>query len=331
MFHKIYSEAEQELNDFNSIVLPWDVHPDRDDEWFEKECRNMSAREIAQELQCNFNMSGETLLSGEDMKRVEESIKEPIYKTGFDRGVWLWEAYNSENKYFLVADVARGDGQDNSTFLIFNSDTMECVGEYCGKLPIDMFAPLIFETSKEYGFCLTVVENNSIGMSVLDKLIEMNHPNLYWSRKGTHEHVDQHLAEQQTTAKPGFTTTSKTRPLIVAKLEELIRNKVIKTYSRRLLNEYKTFVWSNGRPAAMRGYNDDLVMAAAIACWVRETALVVNQRDVAYKKAMLNSFVKTNTSLNTNIKGMKGYKKDIITKFSKDVSLKTDEFPFFIR
>ena len=105
---------------------------------------------------------------------------------------------------------------------------MECAAEYCGKLPIDMFAPLIYETSKEYGFCLTVVENNSIGMSVLDKLIEMNHPNIYWSRKGSHEHVDQHLAEQQSTATPGFTTTVKTRPLIVAKLEELVRNKILK-------------------------------------------------------------------------------------------------------
>ena len=330
-FHQLYSEAEQGLNDFNSFVLPWSVHPERDHEWYTKETRNMSKREIAQELECNFNMSGETLLCAEDMELVEKGIEEPIYKTGFDRGLWIWEAYDSSKKYFLSADVARGDGQDNSTFLIFNSDTMECVAEYCGKLPIDMFAPLIYETSKEYGFCLTVVENNSIGMAVLDKLIEMNHPNIYWSRKGSHEHVDQHLAEQQSTATPGFTTTVKTRPLIVAKLEELIRNKVIKTYSRRLLNEYKTFVWSGGKAAALRGYNDDLVMATAIACWIRETALVVNQRDIAYKKAMLNSFVKTSTSLNTKIKGMKGYNKNVVGKFSKDVSLRTDDLPFFIR
>ena len=33
-----------------------------------------------------------------------------------------------------------------------------------------------------------------------------------------------------TNSVPGFTTTLKTRPLIVAKLEEFIRNKIIKIY-----------------------------------------------------------------------------------------------------
>ena len=121
MFHKLYSEAEQGLNDFNYMVLPWDRHPERDQEWFEKECRNMSKREVAQELQCNFNMSGETLLTGEDLERIKENVSEPKYKTGFDRNLWIWETYNASNKYFLIADVARGDGQDNSAFHIFNS------------------------------------------------------------------------------------------------------------------------------------------------------------------------------------------------------------------
>ena len=49
-FHKTYVEAEQNVNDFHPVNLPWSVHPDRDQEWFEKETRNMSRRQIAQEL-----------------------------------------------------------------------------------------------------------------------------------------------------------------------------------------------------------------------------------------------------------------------------------------
>ena len=71
----------------------------------------------------------------------------------------------------------------------------------------------------------------------------------------------------------------------------------------------KTFIWHNGKPQAMRGYNDDLIMALAIACWVRDTALQVNQRDLNYKKAFLDSIVYTRTSFDTTIKGMKNYKK----------------------
>jgi hypothetical protein len=86
---------------------------------------------------------------------------------------------------------------------------------------------------------------------------------------------------------PGFTTSSKTRPLIIAKMEEFIRNKLITIYSSRLVDEFKTFIWNNNKAEAMRSYHDDLVMALAIGCWVRDTALTVNQRDLEYKKAMV--------------------------------------------
>jgi hypothetical protein len=331
MFHKLYSEAEQGTNDFNYMVLPWQVHPERDQEWFEKESRNMSRRDVAQELECNFSMSGETLLTGEDLKRIQEDIKEPIYKTGFDRNLWIWEAYDATKKYFLIADVARGDGQDNSAFHIFNSETMQQAAEYQGKLPLDMYASLIYETSKEYGFCLAVVENNSIGMSVLDKLRDMKHPNLYYSRKGSHEHVDQYLAEHQKTVTPGFSTTVKTRPLVVAKLEELIRNKVLKISSIRFLSELKTFVWNSGRAEALRGYNDDLVLAAAIACWVRETALMANYHEAEYKRAMIGSIMSSKMSFGTKINGMNGYRKNSRQPGAPTAGHDFNEPPFFMK
>ena len=101
----------------------------------------------------------------------------------------------------------------------------------------------------------------------------------------------------------------KTRPLIIAKLEEFIRNDLITIASNRLFNELKTFVWNNGKPEAMRCYNDDLVMSMAIACWVRDTALVSNQRDMEYKKALLNAMSTSKTQLNTAVPGMVNYGK----------------------
>ena len=100
----------------------------------------------------------------------------------------------------------------------------------------------------------------------------------------------------------------KTRPLIIAKLEEFVRNQLITLRSVRLTNELRTFVWSNGRAQAMRGYNDDLTMSIAIACWVKDTALTTNRRAMEYSKAFISSMITTKTSLNTTIPGMKGYK-----------------------
>ena len=162
---------------------------------------------------------------------------------------------------------------------------------------------------QEYGNGLLVVENNSVGFAVLDKLKEMRYPNLYHSVKSTHEFVEEYQADQMSNAVAGFSTTSKTRPLIIAKMEEFIRNNLIKIYSRRLLSEMKTFVWNSGRAEAMRSYNDDLIMACAVGCWVRDTALSVNQKEAEYAKAFVGAITKSSNELDTRIKGMVGTKK----------------------
>ncbi len=261
-------------------------------------------------LSATFNTSGESVIHPDDISNMEEhTICEPKYKTGFDRNLWIWEPYQSGNTYVLVADVARGDGRDHSAFHVINADTMEQVAEYQGKPNLEMYASLLNQTGREYGECLVVVENNNIGFSVLEKLTnEYEYPNLYYSVKSTHEYVEQVIAEHQSNTVAGFTTSMKTRPLIIAKLEEFVRNQLITLRSVRLVNELRTFVWNNGRAQAMRGYNDDLTMSIAIACWVKDTALTTNKRAMEYNKAFISSMITTKTSLNTTIPGQKGYK-----------------------
>jgi hypothetical protein len=306
-FHKTYSEAETGKNDFHPISLPWNVHPDRDQAWFEKETRNMSARQIAQELECSFNSSGDTVIPSEQLARIDSEIREPVFRTGFDRNLWMWEQYDPTATYLLVADVARGDGSDYSVFHLTKLETMEVIGEYQGKPTLGEFAYVLYNTGKEFGNCLLVVENNSLGISVLEKLKEMGYPNIYHSTKGTHDFVDSTESFDTDRVVAGFTTSSKTRPLIVAKLEEFIRNKSIKTYSARLASEFRTFIWNDNRAQAMRSYHDDLVMSLAITCWVKDTALTVNQREIEYKKAIVDSMVSTNSIFTTTIPGMRGH------------------------
>ncbi len=257
---------------------------------------------------CSFNMSGETVIDPGDMKRLKEDLKEPKYKTGFDRNYWIWEEPKNGNSYVVIADVARGDGNDYSTFHIINTENMEQVGEYQGKPAADMFAMLLNSVGREYGNALLVIENASYGFNVIDKMITLEYPNLYWSNKASHEFVDSISAESSDGVVAGFSTTTKTRPLIIAKMEEVIRNRIIKLNSPRLYRELETFVWNNGKPEALRGYNDDLVMALAIGCWVRDTALTSNKRETAYTKALLNAMVKSNTNIDTKISGMHGYR-----------------------
>jgi len=307
-FHKTCVEAESGTNNFNLTTLLWDVHPDRDKLWFEKETKNMSKRQIAQELECSFNVSGETVIHPDDILHFIELATEPKYRTGFDRNYWIWEEYQEGVPYFISADIARGDGKDNSAFHVFKSDPLEIVAEYIGKPNPDDYADILFDVGKEYGNCMIVGENNNIGFAVLNKLVDKGYNNIYYSTKTSHDYVDSVTAQWQSNVVPGFTTSLKTRPLVIAKMEEFMRNKLIKINSNRLLSEMKTFIWQNGKAQAMRSYNDDLVMSFAIGCWVRDTVLVENSRALEYSKHSLSSISTSNRSFSTTIPGMLGHR-----------------------
>ena len=327
-FHEAYVGAESGENEFFPVSLGWDMHPDRDNKWFEVETKNMSKRQIAQEYECNFNTSGDTVIHPDDIIRIKGMIREPTHRVGFDRNTWIWEEPKDENTYLLVADVARGDGADSSTFHVFKLETMEIICEYKGKPTPDIFAEIINSSGLQYNNAMVVIENNSVGFHVLEKLKEKEYPNLYHSKKGSHKYVEQHVAEGNSSVVPGFTTSMKTRPLIIAKFEEFIRNKVITIYSKRLANELDTFIWKNGRPEAQRSYNDDLIMAASIGCWVRDTAIIENKRDIEYKKAFLNAMITTKTTLDTRAPGqMKANMSDRI----KDAQKQMKEFGWIIK
>jgi hypothetical protein len=330
-FHDAYIKAEGGQNEFFPIKLNWDIHPDRDQEWFETETKNMSKRQIAQEYQCNFNTSGETVIDGEDIQLLKSKIADPKYRTGLDRNYWIWEEHRPENTYLLVADVARGDGADSSTFHIFKLETMEIIAEYQGKVTPDLFSDIVYNAGREYGNAMVVVENNNVGFAVLEKLSEKTYPNLYHSLKSSHDYIDQYQAETNSSAIPGFTTSMKTRPLIVAKFEEYVRNKMLTIYSKRLINELDTFIWRNGKPEAQRGYNDDLIMACAIGCWVRDTVLIENKRDMEYKKAFLNCIMSNKTHIDSRIPGMQKPRQTELFEQAIDEKKKMKEFLWLLK
>ena len=308
-FHQIFVGSEEKTNKFFPTTLKWDAHPDRDQEWYDEETKNMSRRDIAQELECNFNMSGETVFHSDSMDKIGMSVREPKYRTGMDRNFWIWEEFQEGATYVLSADVARGDGKDFSAFHIFKIETMEIVAEYRGKPTPDLFSTILNDAGREYGDCMVVVENNSFGWSVLTKLQDEAYPNLYYSYKSTHEYADPATGETSNRTVPGFTMSMKTRPQVVAKMEEFVRNGLITVYSSRLYNEMKTFVWNNGKAQSMRGFNDDLILSCAIGCWVKDLVYTVGQRDIEYKKAFMESMMCSSTKINTSIPGMIGYRK----------------------
>lgn len=306
-FYNEFDKAEKGDGQFHPSRLSWNVHPERDEEWERKERKKYSTKAFAQEYECSFLSSGDTIIGVEELKRIHKFLKEPKMKVGFDKNLYIWEEHNPNESYMITADVARGDGTDYSTFHVIKLQTLEQVAEYRGKLSTELFSKLLFDIGREYGDSMIVVENNNLGFSVCEKIIQLNYPNVYFAEKGTQEYIPPYLAKNLENAVAGFTTSHKSRPLMISKLEESIRRGYLVINSERTYKELETFVWNNGKAEAQRGHNDDLVMPLAIACWVKDTALKANERTLEYKKTFLKTMSVAKTKLNTTIPGMIGH------------------------
>ncbi len=286
-YYDIWMKAIQGENEFNAIKLQWDVHPERDDAWFDQEIKNMSEKQVAQELMCDFAASGETFLQPRDIEWVRNNTRSPIEKWGPKQAVWVWKYPISGKNYVISADVSRGDSRDYSAFHVIDPEESTVVAEFKGKIPPDQFALLLAEAGRRYNNALLCPENNTYGYAVILKLKEEGYTNLYF--KNLKDRYNSNFLDSSNISKIGFTASSKSRNQILTKLEEIIRNKHINIYSQRFYNELKTFVWKGNKAEAQRGSNDDLIMSLAIGVWIYDYKSTGKEK-IDMNQAMLAGF-----------------------------------------
>ncbi len=292
-FHQTWVRAENAENDFLPIKLPWYVHPERDQTWRDRQDELLGdPRMAAQECDCDFNTSGDTVFYAEYLEFYEQTyIKDPLEKRGADQNLWIWEPADYSRTYLVVADVARGDGKDYSAFHVIDIETNTQVAEYKGQLGTKEFGHLLVGIATEYNEALLVVENASIGWATIQTIIDRGYTNLYYSAKSDATRADSYFDKYMDTSKmvPGFSMTSRVRPLIIGKIQEYINDKSVVIQSKRLIEEMKVFMWKNGRAEAQQGYNDDLVMSFGIGMFMRDTSFKFSQQHLNMSKAALNS------------------------------------------
>ena len=302
-FHKTWVGSEDGTNTFNNIRLHWSVHPERDQIWRDEQEVLLGPKGAAQECDCDFVSSGDTVIDPQLLMFYKETYcQEPIEKTGFDGNLWKWEYPNYQKTYMVVADVARGDAADFSACHVIDVESSTQVAEYKGKLDTKDFGNFLVSLATDYNNALLVVENANIGWAVIQQIIDRAYPNLFYMSKDL-KYVDvenqlhnRYRAEERNMV-AGFSTTSKTRPLIISKLEQYIREKDVTIRSTRTIDELFTFIWNGNRAEAMRGYNDDLTMSLAISLWVRDTALRLKQEGVDLTRQTLGGIGQSTTSL----------------------------------
>ena len=311
-FHLTWEKAESGENSFLPIRLPWTVHPERDQKWREQQDSDLGPRMAGQECDCDFLASGDTVFEPDDMKFFEETYeKDPMERRGVDGNLWVWEGVDYTKSYMVVADVARGDASDYSAFHIFDIENCVQVAEYKGKLSPKDFGNFLVGIASEYNEALLVVENANIGWATIEAILEREYRNLYYSPTNQMDTVESYMHKyERDKLVPGFTMSARTRPLVIAKMIEYIREKSVTIQSKRLMSEMRVFVWKNGKAQAQDRYNDDLLMACATALYVRDTALRLRQQGIDLARAQLSSFSNLNSRNQAVIKSVGSQQKN---------------------
>ena len=165
---------------------------------------------------------------------------------------------------------------------------------------------MLVTIATEWNNALLAIENANIGWAAVQPALDKNYENLFYTYKDD-GYVDLEVQllkgydqKDKTKMVPGVSTTSRTRPLMISALEMYMREGTPIIRSKRLIQELFVFVWLNGKAQAQIGYNDDLVMAYAIALWLRDTSLKLRQHGIELNKRALSKFQKTDTSIYTN-------------------------------
>ena len=174
--------------------------------------------------------------------------------------------FKKPEKYrpYVIGGDTSGEGSDFFTLHILDNITGEQVAVLKHEFDETEYVKPAYCLGMYYNIALVGIENN-FSTYPTKKLEEVNYPKQYVRNK-----EDTYLAKHDKAF--GFKTTPVTRPLILAGLQEIVgdEEEINKINDYDTLSEMLTFIKNKvGRPEAEQGYHDDLVMALAIAYYIR--------------------------------------------------------------
>jgi len=330
-YHDTYMKAVEGLNEFYPIFIPWWRYPGRSNPWLpeimaKKESGEMSDADIEdfinkeknkqlsyegdpknapwlwkrkanskternfnQEILADFIGSGETVVTTRTIVRLEEWKRTPKWVDTLPteiierpiQGLWCWKDRYPDGQYMITVDTATGHGKDYSTMQVMDVYENEQVAEYKNIIPTDTMGVLVKQVARYYNNAYVIIETNHPGPAVFNEVFKSKidpYGNVYVKRKGK--------------GYVSWETTAKSRVLLIDDYFKDLENEYTKIYSERLINEIKTFVWNdNGKPEAMKGNNDDLVIAYAIYC---------HNKDLIFSSKPVNISTSKTSSIDLN-------------------------------
>lgn len=226
--------------------------------WRRARIRRLGPRKFAQEYECDFVQSGRPVFDATAIRRWPQL--EPIRREPY---LLVFEEPKSDERYAIGVDTSEGlaDG-DRACAQVFRMSDWRQVAFLHGAIRPDRLAVLVdrlarhYRQGRQYGAILGVERQNH-GHAVLQKLVELGTPGLYFYKP----------------QRPGWDTNSATKFLMVDEAEEAIRSGFLVCHDPVTPGEALAFEWKDDGTAGApdgEGNHDDTITALCIAWQMRK-------------------------------------------------------------
>ena len=283
-FWKFWNEAEQGLNGFVSMFIPYNRIPGRDDKWADEQKAMLGELKFNQEVLCNFLGSSNTLINPDTIGKM--SVKPYVYtKDGLD----IFVEPEEDHIYMLVADTSRGVGGDYSAFTVLDITAYpySVVAKYRNnKISPLLFPNIIYKVAKDYNKAYCLIEINDNGQQVADSLyMDLEYENVFFV--GSNSKSGQYLSGGFSSgATLGVRTTKQVKRLGCTSFKSLVESTKLLIHDPDIINEISTFIEVRGTHKADEGYQDDLVMCLVLFSWATNELFFKDLTDTNLRKAL---------------------------------------------
>lgn len=236
-----------------------------------------------------WGILGKTVFDARAIQKRLEELQKPI-KTGYfsydydglkitnikwvnDRSGYI-KIYQLPNQpaftqYCIGGDTA-GEGSDFFTGHVLDAKTGRQVATLKQQFDADQYTRQMYCLGKYYADALIGIEANFDSYPIME-LQRLGYPKQY-----TREAVDTYTG--RTEKRFGFKTTSLTRPTIISRLIEIVREHCDTIADKDTLEELLTIIRNErGRIEAPEGGHDDQMMGLAIAHHIREQVVFIQE------------------------------------------------------
>jgi len=283
-FWKFWNEAEQGLNGFVPMFIPYNRIPGRDEKWAAEQKAMLGELKFNQEVLCNFLGSSNTLINPDTIGKM--SVKPYVYtKDGLD----IFVEPEEEHVYMLVADTSRGVGGDYSAFTVLDITAYpySVVAKYRNnKISPLLFPNIIYKVAKDYNKAYCLIEINDNGQQVADSLyMDLEYENVFFV--GSNSKSGQYLSGGFSSgATLGVRTTKQVKRLGCTSFKSLVESTKLLIHDPDIINEISTFIEVRGTHKADEGYQDDLVMCLVLFAWATNELFFKDLTDTNLRKAL---------------------------------------------